>query len=140
MRSETTLNVSLRLSFEFSLRVDSSTFSTTVLPAGTTAPSDPDTDALSTAVKRSPGLNVFVQTRATGRTPNAVPALTVPIAGAAGALDSDVAAPGAAAGAAEPVAAALSCTDSGRTTTCGCAGSLGRPASDFAVCAGFGAC
>src|ERR1035437_8852369 len=101
IRSETALNVSRRLSFEFSLRVDSSTLSTTVLPAGITAPSDPATEAPITAVKRSPGLNVFVQTRATGRPPRTVPALTVPIAGAGGALGVDVAAMPAPAGAGE---------------------------------------
>src|ERR1019366_5294914 len=138
MRSETTLKVSLRLSFEFSLRVDASTLSTTVLPAGITAPSDPATEAPITAVKRSPGLNVFVQTRATGRTPRTVPALTVPIAGAGGALGVDVAAMPAPAGAAEVALMALSCEFSGRMTTCAGAGSLGRPVSAFAAGAGFG--
>src|ERR1019366_1268754 len=126
MRSETALNVSFRLSFEFSLRVDSSTFSTTLLPAGITAPSEPATDSLSVAVKRSPGLNVFVQTRASGRTANEVPAFSVPIAGYGGALGAGAIPPGAAAGAgaADVAAVALSCAFSGRTTTCGCAGSL----------------
>src|SRR5450432_900396 len=81
MRIETTLNVSLRLSLEFSLRVDSSTFSTTLLPDGMIAPSIPATDSLRIAVNLSPVLNVFVHTRAIGRTANDVPTTTVPMAG-----------------------------------------------------------
>src|ERR1035437_6435130 len=140
IRSETALNVSRRLSFEFSLRVDSSTLSTTLLPAGIIAPSDPDTEPSRTAVKRSPGLKVLVHTRATGRTPNEVPALTAPIAGAGGTFEVGAPAPVAAADDGEfPAGDALSCAFSGLTTTCGCATSFGLGGSDLAASAGFGA-
>ncbi|HEX7546155.1 MAG TPA: hypothetical protein VF368_05475, partial [Gemmatimonadaceae bacterium] len=127
------------LSFEFSLRVDSSTLSTTLLPAGIIAPSDPDTEPSRTAVKRSPGLKVLVHTRATGRTPNEVPALTVPIAGAGGTFEVGAPAPVAAADDGEfALGDASSCALSGRTITCGCAGSLCLGGSDLAASAGFG--
>jgi hypothetical protein len=90
------------------------------------------------AVKRSPGLNVFVHTRATGRTPNEVPALTVPIAGAEGAFEDGAPAPGAAGDGEFAAGDASSGAFSGRTTTCGCAGSLCLGGSDLAASAGFG--
>src|SRR5690242_16369265 len=122
MRTDTTPKVRRRLSFPLLLRVDWSTRSTTLLPAGIMTPSDPATVSPSVVVKRSPGLNVFVHTRATGVTVNAVPACTSPCVGA-GAAAAGAEAAGAGAGAA--AALGLSCAFKGRTTTFG-GGSLGR--------------
>src|SRR5512146_1128097 len=130
----------------FSLRLSSVTWMSALAPAGITAPFEPTTAFVTVAVKRSPGLLVFVQTRSFDVRLMEVPAGTVPsaasvpdelvetelpdgvVVGAAGAgVDGDGArvrgfvraGAGRGAGAAGAAAAALSA--GGTSFSCGCA-------------------
>src|SRR6185437_1318140 len=141
----------------FSLRLRSVTWMSALAPAGITAPFDPTTAFVTVAVKRSPGLLVFVQIRSFDVRLIAVPAGTVPsapsvpgelvetelpdgvVVGAAGAGVEDDGArvlgfvlragAGRRAGAAGAAAAADALSAGGTSFSCGCAA-----LSAFAIC------
>ena len=82
MRTAMTSNASADSALALVVLADSTTRSTTRLPAGITTPLLPCTASPSAAVKRSPALWVVVQIRAAGFTAKCTPASTVPVGAA----------------------------------------------------------